>query len=169
MPHLQLSWAKKCIVWEHRLSCLLTLGQAQHGKLSMNPDVSLSTLLIFALPMVSVQADCVSDFNEESIFGELLNGQSVTAPFNYAYLVDDGYEPALRREVLDQTSLQKHVDIFIDSYDYAISIGAEQITENNGRAINVIFRSPDSGFNIEYRFSEVNDCWLFVGFTNQST
>ena len=75
----------------------------------------------------------------------------------------------MKKEHVNKESLPKIIKTIKFAYNYAQSIGSETIIKNNKAINSVIFRGPDSGYNIEYIFKNINGCWYLVGFNDWST
>ena len=109
---------------------------------------------------------CISNFSDEKLLNEIIKGNEIHIPFKLGSLVDGKHEPEIKYEELNKSSLNKIIKIVSMQYKYAKTKGAEKLIKENKI---IIFRGPDSGFYIEYKFKTISGCWKLVGFTNGST
>ncbi len=121
------------------------------------------------MPVVAYADSCVREFNENILFSEITNGKQIHTPFMYAHLVDARYEPELKEESINKDSVYKIINVLKSQYRYAQSAGAVKLIKNNNKTTIVNYRGPDSGYNTEYVFKNINDCWKLAGFINWST
>lgn len=109
---------------------------------------------------------CISSFSDEILLNEIIKGNQIHIPFMLGSLVDGKHEPEIKHEELNKASLNKIIKIVSMQYKYAQTQGAEKLIKKNKK---IIFRGPNSGYYIEYKFKIINGCWKLVGFTNGST
>ena len=124
-------------------------------------------IIIGMLTSLGVNAEgCISNFSDEKLLNEIIKGNEIHIPFKLSSLIDGKHEPAIKHEELYEASLNRIIKIVSTQYNYAKTKGAEKLIKENKK---IIFRGPNSGYYIEYKFKTINGCWKLVGFTNAST
>ena len=129
----------------------------------------LVSLHILLLPIISHAETCIIEFNEQILFSEILKGNQIHTPFLQSYLIDGKFEPELKTKYIDKQSLAEISRLLNNHYSTPSSVDTEKIIKQKDGAILVTFRGPDSGYNIEYIFKRINECWKFTEFTDWST
>lgn len=112
---------------------------------------------------------CISEFDEETLFSEIIQGRQIYTPFILGNLIDGKHEPEMKYEKLNINSLNKIKKIVNFEYKYTLERGAEKIIKEHKEFNKIIFRGPNSGYYIEYKFRNKMGCWKLVGFSNGST
>ena len=124
-------------------------------------------VIIMILITFSIKAEgCISNFSDEKLLNEIIQGNELHTPFTLGSLIDGKHEPEIKYEELYKNSLDKIIKIIRTQYKYANNISAEKLIKDNNK---IIFRGPNSGYYIEYKFKLINGCWKLVGFTDAST
>lgn len=113
--------------------------------------------------------NCMSGFSEEKMLSEIIQGNQIYTPFILGHLIDGKYEPEMIYKELNITSLKKITKIVNAQYKHALTRGAEKLIKENKEYNEIIFRGPNSGYYIEYKFKNIMGCWKLVGFSNGST
>ena len=123
-------------------------------------------LIIGMLTSFCVAAEsCISNFSAEKSLNEIIQGNEIHTPFTLSSLIEGMNEPEIKYEELNNSSLKKIIKIVSGEYKFAKTRGATKLVKEN----KIIFRGPNSGYYIEYKFKPINGCWKLVGFTNAST
>lgn len=127
-------------------------------------------IIIGILTSFSVTAEgCITNFSDEKLLNEITKGNEIHTPFQLGSLIDGKHEPEIKYEKLNKSSLNKIIKTIRSEYNYAISKDAKKLVKKNKEFKKIIFRGPDSGYYIEFKFKEKMGCWKLVGFTNAST
>ena len=112
---------------------------------------------------------CISEFSEEKLLAEIIQGKQIHTPFILGDLIDGKYEPEIKYEKLNINSLNKIKKIVNFEYKHSLERGAEKLIKEDNEFNKIIFRGPNSGYYIEYIFKNKMGCWKLVGFSNGST
>lgn len=109
---------------------------------------------------------CVSEFNEKLLFSEIQKGKQIVTPIAYGYLIEGNHEPELKKEKIEKGALSRILEL---AYSSAITRGAEKVIESKNGSVSIVYRGPNSGFNMEYVFKNIKGCWYLVEFIDWST
>jgi len=127
-------------------------------------------IIIGMLTSFGVAAEsCILKFSDDKLLSDITQGKEIHTPFQLGSLIEGKHEPEIKYEKLKKSSINKIIKTIRTQYNYAITKGAQKLIKENKESKKIIFRGPDSGYYIEFKFKEKNGCWKLVGFTNAST
>jgi len=127
-------------------------------------------LILGALLSFGVSAgSCVTEFSEDKLLHEITQGKQIHTPFILGHLIDGKYEPEMKYKELDITSFNKILKIVKFEHNNALTSGAEKLINTYENHNEIIFRGPNSGYYVKYKFMNKKGCWKLTGFSNEST